>query len=150
MPGKQDVRDQTKVPMEITSTATHLFDKCNLEIVGPLPLSTAGSKYILTFQDDLSKYIMATPISQQDATKVAVKCDEESTIDGPPTETNPNHREIQHPLTSSLLGQIILFSVLFSYTLSLCFSLNVSDQVSHPYKTTGRIIFLYISVFSFL
>ena len=57
--------------MKITSTATHPFDKCYLDIVGPLPLSTAGNKYILTFQDDLSKYVVATPISQQDATTVA-------------------------------------------------------------------------------
>jgi len=28
---------------------------------------------------------------------------------------------------------------LFSNTLSLCFSLNARDQVSHPYKTTGKI-----------
>jgi hypothetical protein len=29
----------------------------------------------------------------------------------------------------------------FSNTLCLCSSLNVRDQVSHPYKTTGRIWF---------
>jgi transposase InsO family protein len=60
-----------KVPMEITSTAVYPFDKCYLDIVGPLPLSTAGNKYILTFQDDLSKYVVATPIGQQDAVTVA-------------------------------------------------------------------------------
>ena len=60
-----------KVPMEITSTTAHPFEKCYLDIVGPLPLSTAGNKYILTFQDDLSKYVVATPINQQDATTVA-------------------------------------------------------------------------------
>jgi len=32
----------------------------------------------------------------------------------------------------------------------LLFSLNVSDQVSHPHKTTGKIIFLYILIFIFL
>jgi hypothetical protein len=31
---------------------------------------------------------------------------------------------------------------LFSNTLSLCSSLNVTDQVSHPYRTTGKIIVL--------
>jgi hypothetical protein len=30
------------------------------------------------------------------------------------------------------------------------FLLNVSDQVSHPYKTTGKIIVLYILIFRFL
>ena len=29
-------------------------------------------------------------------------------------------------------------------------SLNVSDQVSHPYKTTGKIKIMYIVIFKFL
>jgi hypothetical protein len=29
-------------------------------------------------------------------------------------------------------------------------TLNVRHQVSHPYKTTGKIIFLYILLFVFL
>jgi len=33
---------------------------------------------------------------------------------------------------------------MFSNTLSFLSSRNVTDQVSHPYKTTGKIIFLYI------
>jgi hypothetical protein len=48
------------------------------------------------------------------------------------------------PVTSTLLGPNILLSTLFSNTLSLCSSLSVRDQVSHPYKTTGRIMVLYI------
>jgi hypothetical protein len=31
-----------------------------------------------------------------------------------------------------------------------CSSLNVRDQVSHPYRTTGKIIVLYILIFMFL
>jgi hypothetical protein len=50
------------------------------------------------------------------------------------------------PLTSSLLTSNILVSTLFSDTLSLHPSLNVSDQASQPYKKTGRIIFLYILI----
>ena len=53
-------------------------------------------------------------------------------------------------VTSSLLSQNSLLSTLFSNTLCLCSSLNVSDQVSHPYKTTGRIIVLYILILKFL
>jgi hypothetical protein len=37
------------------------------------------------------------------------------------------------------LGPNILIRTLFSNTLSLCSSLSVRDQVSRPYKTTGRI-----------
>jgi len=65
------LKPKRKAPMEITSTANHPFDKCYLDIVGPLPPSAAGNRYILTFQDDLSKYVVATPISKQDAETVA-------------------------------------------------------------------------------
>ena len=53
-------------------------------------------------------------------------------------------------VTSSLLGPNILLSPLFSNTLSLRSSLNVSDQVSHSYKTTRKIIILYVLIFIFL
>jgi hypothetical protein len=42
---------------------------------------------------------------------------------------------LQPPVTSSLLSPNILLDTLFSSTLSLCSSLYVTDQVSHPYKT---------------
>jgi len=57
---------------------------------------------------------------------------------------------IHSPVTSSFLGPNILLSNLFSNTLSLPSSHIVSDQVSHPYKTTGKIIFMYILNFKFL
>jgi hypothetical protein len=47
----------------------------------------------------------------------------------------------------------VVFSIpcyLFSKTLSLRSSLNVSDQVSYPHKTTGKVISLYIIIFVFL
>jgi hypothetical protein len=53
------------------------------------------------------------------------------------------------PVTASLFGPNILFSNLFSNTLSLCSSLNVRDDVSHPYKTTGKIIVVNILTFTF-
>ena len=57
---------------------------------------------------------------------------------------------LHSPVTSSLLGPNIPLNTLFSNTLSLRSSLNVSDQVSHPNKTTGKIIVLYIVMFMFL
>ena len=56
---------------------------------------------------------------------------------------------LHSPVNSSLLCPNILLNTLFSNTLSLRFSLNVSDQVSHPYRTTGKIIVLYILIFNF-
>ena len=57
---------------------------------------------------------------------------------------------LHSPVTSSLLGPNILLNTIFSNTLGFLSSLNVSDQVSHPYKTTGKIIVLYILIFKFL
>ena len=54
------------------------------------------------------------------------------------------------PVTSSLLGPNILLNTMFSHTLSFLSSRNVNDQVSHPYKTIGKILVLYISIFKFL
>ena len=75
-----------------------------------------------------------------------------------PNNTGERYRSLSSSLcsllcslvTSSLLGPNILLNTLFSNTLSLCSSLNVSDQVSHPYKTTGEIIFLHILILKFL
>ena len=49
-------------------------------------------------------------------------------------------------VTSALLGPNILHNTIISNPLSFLSSLNVSDQVSHPYKTTGKIIVLYYSI----
>ena len=56
--------------MEITITAENPFEKCFMD-VGPLPISQGNNKYILTFQDDLGKYVVAIPIHQQDAETIA-------------------------------------------------------------------------------
>jgi hypothetical protein len=56
---------------------------------------------------------------------------------------------IQYPFTSSLWSPDTLLSTLFSNTLNLwgCYSLGVRDKVSHPYKTTGKMMALYILIF---
>ena len=54
---------------------------------------------------------------------------------------------LRSPLTSSFLGPNFLLITLFSDTLSLRSSINVRDQVSHPYKTTGKIMALYILIY---
>jgi hypothetical protein len=56
---------------------------------------------------------------------------------------------LHSPVTSFLLDVNILLNTLFSNTLSLRSSLSVSDQVSHPYKTTNKITVRYISLYIF-
>ena len=68
--------DKTVAPkcwaaLQLTTAAEWPFEKCYLDVVGPLPVTSSGNKYVLTFQDDLSKYVVAVPIVRQDAETVA-------------------------------------------------------------------------------
>ena len=60
-----------RAPMEITTTARKPFERCAMDIVGPTTVTTKGNRYILTFQDDLTKFVVAVPIPTQDAETVA-------------------------------------------------------------------------------
>ena len=57
--------------MEITSSSSKPFEKIFLDIVGPLPLTISGNKYILTLQDDLTKFSQAYPIPNHEALTIA-------------------------------------------------------------------------------
>jgi hypothetical protein len=61
-----------------------------------------------------------------------------------------NVQFFQPPITSLLFGPYILLSILLSNTFSLCSSLNVREQVPHPYRTTGHIVVLCILIFTFI
>ena len=63
-------QNKTKLPMKIT-TPEIVWGKCALDIVGPLIQTSDGNKYVLTLQDELSKYTLALPIKQQDAQTIA-------------------------------------------------------------------------------
>ena len=52
---------------------------------------------------------------------------------------------LHSPVISPLLAPNIFQSCLFSNTLNLCSSLQVRNQISQPFNTTGSIIVLYIS-----
>jgi hypothetical protein len=42
--------------MQITDTPEVVWQNCSLDIVGPLTQTSENNKYLLTFQDELSKY----------------------------------------------------------------------------------------------
>jgi len=45
-----------------------------MDVAVPLTATTEGHKYILTFQDELSKYTIAVPTLQQDAETIDSFC----------------------------------------------------------------------------
>lgn len=60
---KSKITTHTKTPMKITSTASRPFEKIIMDVVGPIEPSASGNKYLVTFQDDLSKFAECTATS---------------------------------------------------------------------------------------
>ena len=68
---KKLVRLKTRQPMVVTDTPAAAFEKISMDSMGPLPETRAGSAYILTIQDLLTKYSLAIPLKQATAIDVA-------------------------------------------------------------------------------
>jgi hypothetical protein len=64
-------QNKTKMPTKITTTPEVVWEKCALDIVGPLNRTLDGNRYVLIFQDEFSKYTLAIPIDHQDAVTIA-------------------------------------------------------------------------------
>lgn len=60
---KTKVITNTKVPMQISSLGESLFDHTFIDFVGPIPASAMGNKYIFTATCDLTKFLVAVPVS---------------------------------------------------------------------------------------
>ena len=57
--------------MVITDTANTAFEKISIDIVGPLPETKSGNLYILTIQDNFTKYSLAIPLPNHQASTIA-------------------------------------------------------------------------------
>ncbi|CAB0033550.1 unnamed protein product [Trichogramma brassicae] len=68
---KKLTRVKTKFPMKIKSTPTTALEVVEMDIVGPLPLTVSGNKYILTLQCNLTKYSEAIPLPDVKAGMIA-------------------------------------------------------------------------------
>ena len=68
---KKLIRAKTKNPMVITDTPTTAFEKISIDIVGPLPVTESGNLYILTIQDNFTKYSLAIPLPNHQARTIA-------------------------------------------------------------------------------
>lgn len=68
---KKLVRVKHKQPMTLTDTPGASFDKVAMDVMGPLPTSMAGNRYILTIQDLLTKYLVLIPLANTTSIDVA-------------------------------------------------------------------------------
>ncbi|PNF31840.1 hypothetical protein B7P43_G08901 [Cryptotermes secundus] len=62
---------ENRCQLQITDTQAEPWKKLHLDIVGPLPCTEEGHKYILTCQDNLSKYLIAEPLINQTVEEVS-------------------------------------------------------------------------------
>ena len=57
--------------MVTTVTLTTDFEKISMDIFGPLPETKSGKLYILTIQDNVTKYYLAIPLPNHQASTIA-------------------------------------------------------------------------------
>jgi hypothetical protein len=57
--------------MSAKPVPTKCLEEISMDVVGPLPSSSAGNKYILVIQDRLSRYIAFISMKNQTAETVA-------------------------------------------------------------------------------
>ena len=57
--------------MAITDTPHRSFEKIAMDIVGPYPKTKNGNEYVLTIQDNLTKYMVMIPLENMTAESVA-------------------------------------------------------------------------------
>jgi hypothetical protein len=62
---------ENRCQMQVTDTQPEPWKKIHLDIVGPLPCTEEGHKYILSCQDNLSKYLLAEPLINHTAEEIS-------------------------------------------------------------------------------
>ena len=67
----KEIRVKTKQKMVITDHPCIPFFTVSLDIVGPLPQTKDSSEYILTMQDQFTKFSVGVPLTDQTAISVA-------------------------------------------------------------------------------
>ena len=65
------MRKGTRMPMVITDTPKQPFEKIQIDLVGPLPVTPRGNQYILTIQCVFTKYSDAIPLKMTDSVTIA-------------------------------------------------------------------------------
>ena len=68
---KNKVGKLNKCPLKITTTAKVPFEKLFLDVVGPLPITENENKFILTLQDDLTKFSLGVCLPNQETSTIA-------------------------------------------------------------------------------
>jgi hypothetical protein len=63
--------NKVKAPLGEVPVAKEFLDTVSPDIVGPLPVSEGGNKYLITFLDHYTRFCDAIPIMRQDTETIA-------------------------------------------------------------------------------
>ena len=55
----------------VPGTTGYVGEKLNIDLVGPLPTTPDGYRYVLTMQDNFSRHVSAVPLKTKEAVEVA-------------------------------------------------------------------------------
>jgi hypothetical protein len=61
---KRKNRREFRAPMGNVHHPTYPFQYTHMDVIGPFPRSTSGDKYLLTFVDELTKFMGAIPLAE--------------------------------------------------------------------------------------
>jgi len=68
---RRKIGHKAKAPLGEIPVATKFLDVVSLDIVGPLPVTENGNKYLLTFVDHFTRFCEAISIAKQDTETIA-------------------------------------------------------------------------------
>lgn len=68
---RKSPKNMAPAPLQVFQEVTEPFERTAMDIMGPLPVSTAGNRYILMFIDHLTRYAEAIALPDQKADTVA-------------------------------------------------------------------------------
>jgi transposase InsO family protein len=68
---KNKILRKTKLPLKVTDTPSEPWVKVAIDVVGPLPTTMQGNVYILTVQDNFSKFLVTISMKSQTAEETA-------------------------------------------------------------------------------
>lgn len=68
---RKSPKHKMRAPLQLFDDVSRPFERTAMDIVGPLPITTAGNRYMLVFVDHLSRFAEVIPIPDQKADTVA-------------------------------------------------------------------------------
>lgn len=131
------------VPMTESYTASSPFEQVLIDIVGPLPATDNNHKYILTVQDNLSKFLELIPLPNKTAQAVA--------------QALVEHIFLRYGLPVSILSDNGTEFINETFR-KICDLLSIDHRTSTPYhhqtigalENTHRVLNAYLRIFSSL